>query len=33
MIAVLSSNLLRDAWRDWLGPRSRAQLEVANLSR
>jgi peptide/nickel transport system permease protein len=33
MIAVLSFNLLGDAWRDWLDPRTRAQPEVANLSR
>ena len=33
MIAVLSFNLLGDAWRDWLDPRTRAQLEVAHLSR
>jgi len=32
-IAVLSFNLLGDAWRDWLDPRTRAQLEFANLSR
>jgi hypothetical protein len=24
---------LGDAWRDWLDPRTRAQLEVASLSR
>ena len=33
MVAVLSFNLLGDAWRDWLDPRTRAQLEVAHLSR
>jgi len=32
MTAVLSFNLLVDAWRDWLDPRTRAQLEVANPS-
>jgi ABC-type dipeptide/oligopeptide/nickel transport system permease subunit len=33
MIAVLSFNLLGDAWRYWLAPRMRSQLEVAHLSR
>ncbi len=35
MTAVLSFNLLGDAWRDWLDARARAraQLEVAHLSR
>src|SRR5205807_2070542 len=33
MVAVLSFNLLGDAWRDWLDPRTRAELEVAHLSR
>jgi len=33
MTAVLSFNLLGDAWRDWLDPSTRAQLEVAHLSR
>jgi len=33
LIAVLSFNLLADTWRDWLAPRTRAQLEVASLSR
>jgi hypothetical protein len=31
MIAVLSFNVLGDAWRDWLDPRTRTQLEVASL--
>jgi ABC-type dipeptide/oligopeptide/nickel transport system permease subunit len=33
MMAVLSFNLLGDAWRDWLDLRTRAQLQVAHLSR
>src|SRR5205807_10563149 len=33
MVAVLSFNLLGDAWRDWLDPRTRAELEVAHLPR
>jgi len=31
MVAVLSFNLLGDARRDWLDPRTHAQLEVAHL--
>jgi len=33
MTAVLAFNLLGDAWRDWLDPRTRAQLAVAELTR
>jgi peptide/nickel transport system permease protein len=33
MIAVLSFNLLGDAWRDWLDPRTRSQLAVVELTR
>lgn len=33
MIAVRSCNLLGYAWRDWLDPHTRAQLELAHLSR
>ncbi len=33
MTAVLAFNLLGDAWRDWLDPRTRAQLVVMDLSR
>jgi peptide/nickel transport system permease protein len=33
MTAVLAFNLLGDAWRDWLDPRTRAQLIVLDLSR
>ena len=33
MTAVLSFNLLGDASRDWLDPRTRAQLQVAHPSR
>ncbi|OLE84971.1 MAG: peptide ABC transporter permease [Acidobacteria bacterium 13_1_20CM_2_60_10] len=33
MIAVLAFNLLGDAWRDWLDPRTRAQLQALDLSR
>ncbi|GAC1700674.1 MAG: ABC transporter permease [Candidatus Acidiferrum sp.] len=29
MIAVLSFNLLGDAWRDWLDPRTRSQMAVS----
>ena len=33
MLAVLSFNLLGDAWRDWLDPRTRAALQAAEASR
>jgi peptide/nickel transport system permease protein len=33
MIAVLSFNLLGDAWRDWLDPRERARLTAQEFSR
>ena len=33
MTAVLAFNLLGDAWRDWLDPRTRAQLVVIDLTR
>jgi ABC-type dipeptide/oligopeptide/nickel transport system permease subunit len=33
MIAVLSFNLLGDAWRNWFGPRTHVQLEILHLSR
>jgi peptide/nickel transport system permease protein len=33
MTAVLAFNLLGDAWRDWLDPRTRAQLIITELSR
>ena len=33
MTAVLAFNLLGDAWRDWLDPRTRSQMAVAELSR
>ena len=33
MTAVLAFNLLGDAWRDWLDPRTRAQLQALDLSR
>jgi peptide/nickel transport system permease protein len=33
MLAVLSFNLLGDAWRDWLDPRTRAQLAALEGSR
>jgi peptide/nickel transport system permease protein len=33
MSAVLAFNLLGDAWRDWLDPRTRSQLAVAELTR
>jgi len=33
MTAVLAFNLLGDAWRDWLDPRTRAQLVVTDLTR
>jgi len=33
MTAVLSFNLIGDAWRDWLDPRTRSQMAVQELSR
>jgi len=33
MVAVLSFNLLGDAWRDWLDPRERARLAAQEFSR
>jgi peptide/nickel transport system permease protein len=33
MIAVLSFNLLGDAWRDWLDPRTRSQMAALELTR
>jgi peptide/nickel transport system permease protein len=33
MSAALAFNLLGDAWRDWLDPRTRSQLAVAELTR
>lgn len=33
MTAVLSFNLLGDAWRDWLDPRTRSQMAAQELSR
>ena len=33
MIAVLSFNLLGDAWRDWLDPRTRSQIAAREFSR
>lgn len=33
MTAVLAFNLLGDAWRDWLDPRTRSQLLATDLSR
>ena len=33
MIAVLAFNLLGDAWRDWLDPRTRSQMAVIELTR
>lgn len=33
MTAVLAFNLLGDAWRDWLDPRTRSQMAVAELTR
>jgi ABC-type dipeptide/oligopeptide/nickel transport system permease subunit len=32
MIAVLSFNLLGDAWRDWLDPRTRSQMTALDQS-
>ncbi len=33
MIAVLAFNLLGDAWRDWLDPRTRSQMAALQLSK
>jgi peptide/nickel transport system permease protein len=33
MVAVLAFNLLGDAWRDWLDPRTRSQMAAMELSR
>src|SRR2546425_6903227 len=33
MTAVLSLNLLGDAWRDWLDPRTRSQMAAQELAR
>jgi ABC-type dipeptide/oligopeptide/nickel transport system permease subunit len=33
MLAVLSFNLLGDAWRDWLDPRTRSQMIAVEQSR
>jgi peptide/nickel transport system permease protein len=33
MTAVLSFNLLGDAWRDWLDPRPRSQMAAQEFSR
>jgi ABC-type dipeptide/oligopeptide/nickel transport system permease subunit len=33
MTAVLAFNLLGDAWRDWLDPRTRSQMAVIELAR
>jgi peptide/nickel transport system permease protein len=33
MLAVLAFNLLGDAWRDWLDPRTRSQMAVMDLTR
>jgi len=33
MLAVLAFNLLGDAWRDWLDPRTRSQMAVLDLTR
>ena len=33
MLAVLAFNLLGDAWRDWLDPRTRSQLTALEHSR
>ena len=33
MTAVLSFNLLGDAWRDWLDPRTRSQISAQEFSR
>jgi peptide/nickel transport system permease protein len=33
MLAVLAFNLLGDAWRDWLDPRTRSQMAALELTR
>jgi len=33
MIAVLAFNLLGDAWRDWLDPRTRSQMAALESSK
>jgi len=33
MLAVLAFNLLGDAWRDWLDPRTRSQMTALDQSR
>jgi peptide/nickel transport system permease protein len=33
LVAVLAFNLLADAWRDWLDPRTRAQMTALEQSR
>jgi peptide/nickel transport system permease protein len=33
IVAVLAFNLLGDAWRDWLDPRTRAYLLTMDLTR
>ena len=33
MTAVLAFNLLGDAWRDWLDPRTRSQMATLELTR
>jgi ABC-type dipeptide/oligopeptide/nickel transport system permease subunit len=33
MLAVLAFNLLGDAWRDWLDPRTRQQMAALDLTR
>jgi len=33
MTAVLSFNLVGDAWRDWLDPRTRSQMAAHEFSR
>src|SRR5580704_16136941 len=33
MLSVLAFNLLGDAWRDWLDPRTRSQMAVMDLTR
>jgi peptide/nickel transport system permease protein len=33
MVAVLAFNLLGDAWRDWLDPRTRSQMAAMESTR
>jgi ABC-type dipeptide/oligopeptide/nickel transport system permease subunit len=33
LLAVLAFNLLGDAWRDWLDPRTRSQMTALDRSR